>query len=97
MVFYFYHAIKCPWLTIEIVLYTYYNIGAAGYAAYKLVPYGPVDEVLPYLTRRALENRGFVAGAARERELMWKEFKQRYFSSKSDSYAADSSNKYNIR
>ncbi|EDV23248.1 uncharacterized protein TRIADDRAFT_1010, partial [Trichoplax adhaerens] len=57
-----------------------YALGAAGYCAYKLVPYGPVDEVLPYLTRRALENRGFVSGATRERELMWKEFKHRYFS-----------------
>ena len=52
-------------------------MAAAGLPVYKSVPYGPLGEVLPYLSRRAAENRVVLAGARREQEMLVKEIRRR--------------------
>jgi len=50
-----------------------------GYNANKLVPWGPIDSVFPYLLRRVQENQDIFSGTQFERELLWFELKRRYF------------------
>ena len=45
--------------------------------ACKYVPFGPIEYVVPYLTRRLQENSGLVGRAADERALMRQEILRR--------------------
>ncbi|OZC08141.1 hypothetical protein X798_04834 [Onchocerca flexuosa] len=46
-----------------------YSLGHAGYSVYKYVPYGPIDKVLPYLSRRAEENASVLGKVRRSKSL----------------------------
>ncbi len=50
-----------------------------GYNAAKLVPYGPVGDVLPYLSRRLIENSDILGGSAIETQRMKQEIIARLF------------------
>jgi len=50
---------------------------SAGANVVKYYPFGPYDETLPYIMRRANENKGFVARTIRERSLLLKEIRRR--------------------
>ena len=54
-----------------------YNLAAMGYNAAKYVPYGPVQEVLPYLSRRAEENASIKGQTGRELQLLRQEMLRR--------------------
>merc|ERR1712227_1139422 len=44
---------------------------------YKSMPYGTVEETLPYIARRAVENRSILDAATREREILRRELFRR--------------------
>jgi proline dehydrogenase len=54
-----------------------FNLAEAGFNVAKYVPYGPVKQVLPYLTRRAEENTSVKGQTGRELGLISKELKRR--------------------
>ncbi|XP_068439305.1 hydroxyproline dehydrogenase [Clinocottus analis] len=53
------------------------TLAKEGYAVYKSVPYGSVDDTLPYLVRRAQENRIVLQGIRKERDLLRQELYRR--------------------
>uniref|UniRef100_A0AAQ5Y7Y7 Proline dehydrogenase n=1 Tax=Amphiprion ocellaris TaxID=80972 RepID=A0AAQ5Y7Y7_AMPOC len=53
------------------------TLAKEGYAVYKSVPYGSVDDTLPYLVRRAQENRTVLQGIRKERDLLRQELNRR--------------------
>ncbi|XP_038161360.1 hydroxyproline dehydrogenase [Cyprinodon tularosa] len=53
------------------------TLAKEGYPVYKSVPYGSVDDTLPYLVRRAQENRTVLQGIRKERDLLRQELRYR--------------------
>jgi proline dehydrogenase len=54
-----------------------FNLAEAGYRVAKYVPYGPVKELIPYLSRRAVENTSVKGQTGRELKLIENELKRR--------------------
>lgn len=54
-----------------------FGLSNAGFRVCKYMPYGPVDMVIPYLLRRAEENRGMLAASSLDRQLISLELKRR--------------------
>jgi proline dehydrogenase len=54
-----------------------YNLAHFGFNVAKYVPYGPVSEVLPYLSRRAAENTSVQGQSSRELSLLSQETNRR--------------------
>ena len=54
-----------------------FNLAKAGYHVVKYVPYGPVEKVMPYLTRRAAENTSIAGQSSREFEQIKREMRRR--------------------
>ena len=53
------------------------TLGSMGQSTYKYLPYGPREEVLPYLIRRAHENREVLSRVDEEMDLMLREIAKR--------------------
>ena len=56
-----------------------FNLSKLNYNVVKYVPYGPVNEVLPYLTRRIEENSSVKGQLGREIKLIKRELKRRKY------------------
>lgn len=64
--------------------YLTYPLATAGYIANKVVPYGRMDDLMPFLLRRGHENRGMMKNAKVERLLYFQELKRRILTPISD-------------
>ena len=49
-----------------------------GYNVVKFVPFGPLEKLVPYLTRRAEENTAIAGQTSRELAMLQKEIKRRF-------------------
>jgi proline dehydrogenase len=58
-----------------------FTLGNHGYNAFKYLPYGEVQEVVPYLLRRAQENGDVLGNTGTELALLQEELKKRFLSS----------------
>jgi len=58
-----------------------FTLAKNNYKAYKYVPYGPIDEVVPYLIRRTQENSAILGspGVQEERQMVSHELRRRIF------------------
>ncbi|PKY18318.1 FAD-linked oxidoreductase [Rhizophagus irregularis] len=56
-----------------------YTLGKYGYGVYKYVPYGKINEVIPYLIRRVQENSAILRGVGGENQIIWREIMNRIF------------------
>ncbi|KAL7232114.1 hypothetical protein ACSBR2_010185 [Camellia fascicularis] len=54
-----------------------FGLRNAGFQVSKYMPFGPVELVMPYLLRRAEENRGLLSTTTLDRQLLRKELKRR--------------------
>ena len=54
-----------------------YNLAKRGYSVSKYLPFGPIEDVVPYLMRRAEENTSVGGQTSRELGLLRKELKRR--------------------
>ncbi|PNS96309.1 hypothetical protein POPTR_017G109300v4 [Populus trichocarpa] len=54
-----------------------FGLSNAGFLVSKYTPYGSIEMVIPYLLRRAEENRGLLSASSIDRELTRKELKRR--------------------
>jgi proline dehydrogenase len=54
-----------------------FNLAALGYNTFKVLPFGPIEEVMPYLIRRAQENTSVAGQTGRELTLIKQEIKRR--------------------
>ncbi|WCJ25457.1 Proline dehydrogenase 1 mitochondrial [Euphorbia peplus] len=54
-----------------------FSLRDAGFQVSKYMPFGPLDMVIPYLLRRAEENRGLLSASSLDRQLLRKELGRR--------------------
>ncbi|KAK9292601.1 hypothetical protein L1049_020575 [Liquidambar formosana] len=54
-----------------------FGLRNAGFIVSKYLQFGPIERLIPFLLRRAEENRGFLSSSTVDRQLMSKELKRR--------------------
>ena len=54
-----------------------FSLGQQGYCVFKYLPYGRVDQVVPYLIRRAQENSEVLSGSGQESRMIRQELQRR--------------------